>query len=166
MNLIQIAHVVAAILLIGPVTVATSIFPRTAAAAHAGDQGTLGAARVLYGISRTYGIISLAVPLLGVGLAFTDVSLYFTNGIVHASILGSIIAWALLFFVILPRQRVMLAGLGIAPDGEEADDPDLAKLKAKAAELDWQKAKGQLAMFSGLFALIWLVIAVLMFYIS
>lgn len=165
MNPITIAHVVAAILLIGPVTVATSMFPRLAVAARDGEAGTVGAARTMHAVSRTYGMISLLVPLLGVGVAFTNTGYFFRSGVVHASIAGSIIAWAILFFAIIPRQRVMLAGLGVAPDGEEADDPDLAKLRAKAAELDWAKAKSKLAMFSGVFAALWVIMAVAMFFI-
>ncbi len=164
-QILLIAHVVAAILLLGPVAVATSMFPKLALAAHNGETGTIGGARTMHAICRTYGFFSLLVPLLGIGFMFTDLSLYGTNGIIHTSILLAVIAWALLFFVIVPRQRVMLAGLGVADEDESAKDTAFKKRQEQAASLDWKKAKGQLAMFSGIFNALWLAIAVLMFFI-
>ena len=164
-NVVLIAHVVAAILLLGPVTVAISMFPRLALAARDGEAGTIGAARSMHAISRTYGLFSLAVPLLGFGVMFTDLGHYMKAGALHASILLAIIAWALLYFVITPKQSVMMAGLGVAGEDELADDPDFRKRAEKAANLDWKKAKGQLSMFSGIFSALWLITAVLMFFI-
>ena len=164
-DVVLIAPVVAAILLLGPVTVAISMFPRLALAARDGEAGTVGAARTMHAITRTYGLFSLAVPLLGVGVMFTDLGYYMKAGALHASILLAIIAWALLYFVITPKQAVMMAGLGVAGEDELADDPDFRKRADKAANLDWKKAKGQLAMFSGIFSALWLITAVLMFFI-
>ena len=164
-DVVLIAHVVAAILLLGPVTVAISMFPRLALAARDGEAGTVGAARTMHAITRTYGLFSLAVPLLGVGVMFTDLGYYMKAGALHASILLVIIAWALLYFVITPKQAVMMAGLGVAGEDELADDPDFRKRADKAANLDWKKAKGQLAMFSGIFSLLWVVAGILMFFI-
>ena len=59
----------------------------------------------------------------------------------------------------------MLAGLGVAGDDELPDDPNFRERAEKAAALDWDKAKGQLAMFSGIFSALWLITAVLMFFI-
>ena len=166
MNLvILIAHVLAAILLLGPVTVAISMFPRLALAARGGEAGAVGAARSMHAITRTYGLWSLAVPLLGFGVMFTDLENYMKSGALHASILLAIIAWAVLFFLVTPKQRVMMAGLGVADEDEMTDDPDFRERADKAANLDWDKAKSQLSMFSGIFALLWFVTAVLMFYI-
>lgn len=164
-NVVLIAHVVAAILLIGPVTVAISMFPRLALAARGGEVGTVGAARTMHAVTRTYGLFSLAVPLLGFGVMFTDIENYIKQGALHASITLTIIAWALLYFVITPKQSVMLAGLGVAGDDELPDDPNFRERAEKAAALDWDKAKGQLAMFSGIFSALWLITAVLMFFI-
>ena len=164
-NVILIAHVVAAILLLGPVTVAISMFPRLALAARGGEAGTLGAARTMHAITRTYGLWSLAVPLLGFGVMFTDLDSYMKSGALHTSILLAIVAWAVLYFLITPKQRLMMAGLGVTGEDEMTDDPDFRERADKAANLDWDKAKGQLSMFSGIFALLWLVTAVLMFFI-
>ncbi|OMQ08843.1 DUF2269 domain-containing protein [Corynebacterium amycolatum] len=164
-NVVSIVHVLAAILLLGPVTVAISMFPKLALAARGGEAGTVGAARTMHAISRTYGMWSLLVPLLGFGVMFTDVSTYMKSGAMHAAILLAIIAWALLFFLIIPRQRLMMAGLGIADEDEDVDDPEFIERRKKADELDWDKQKGQLAMFSGIFSLLWVVAGILMFFI-
>jgi len=87
------------------------------------------------------------------------------SGALHTSILLAIVAWAVLYFLITPKQRLMMAGLGVTGEDEMTDDPDFRERADKAANLDWDKAKGQLSMFSGIFALLWLVTAVLMFFI-
>ena len=51
-----VAHIGAAILFIGPATLATSLFPRSARA------GEREVARLLNRVSRVYGVCSLAVP--------------------------------------------------------------------------------------------------------
>lgn len=148
-----ILHVLAAILFLGPVTVATSTFQVRALEVHNGNDAAKGAASVLHKISNTYGLLSLLVPLLGFGVLFSDMT-FFKEGRMHTSILLSFIAWALLFFLILPRQKKMMAALNLL---EEDDMP------AEPVHIaDWNKAKGQLAMFSGIFAALWLVVAVLM----
>lgn len=148
-----ILHVVAAILFLGPVTVATSTFQVRALEAHNGNEHAKGSAAVLHKISNTYGFLSILVPLLGFGVLFSDMA-FLKEGRMHASITISIVAWALLFFLILPRQKKMMAALGLL---DKEDMPD------KPVEIaDWKKAKGQLAMFSGIFAALWLIVAVLM----
>lgn len=144
-----ILHILTAILFLGPVTVATSTFHVKALAAHEGDAEARGAAALLHKISSTYGMLSLLVPLLGIG-EFIEKGM-FDQGQFHAAIGLSVVAWAVLFFLILPRQRKMVAALGLDPE-------------APAAEIaDWNKAKGQLSMFGGIFALLWLITAALMF---
>lgn len=165
-NFVLIAHVIAAILLLGPVTVAISMFPKVALAAKNGQTENLGTVRTLHAISRTYGTWSLLVPLLGFGVMFTDISLYMKAGALHGSIALAIIAWALLFFLVIPRQRLMMAGLGIADQDEDANDPEFVERAKKAADLDWDKQKKQLAMFSGIFSALWVIIALAMFFIA
>lgn len=144
-----ILHILTAILFLGPVTVATSTFHVRAFDAHNGDENARGATSLLHKISNTYGMLSLLVPLLGIG-EFIEKG-YFDKGQFHAAIGLSVVAWALLFFVILPRQKKMVAALGLDPE-------------APATEIaDWKKAKGQLSMFGGIFALLWLITAGLMF---
>lgn len=50
-----ILHVIAAILFLGPVTVATSTFQVRALEAHRGNETARGSATVLHKISNTYG---------------------------------------------------------------------------------------------------------------
>ena len=101
--LLTIIHVLAAVLLLGPVTVAVSQFQVQALKAHEGDTTARGAARVLYRITQTYGMLSLLVPLVGFAIMFTGN--YWHEGRFHVSLLLSIIGWALLLFVIMPRQK-------------------------------------------------------------
>lgn len=143
-----ILHILTAVLFLGPVTVATSTFHVQAFNAHNGDADARGAAKVLHKISTTYGMLSLLVPLLGIG-EFIEKGM-FDQGQFHGAIGLSVVAWAILFFLILPRQRKMMAALGLDPEN--------------TAEIaDWKKAKGQLSMFGGIFALLWLITAALMF---
>lgn len=164
-DVITMIHVLAAILLLGPVTVAISMFPRLALAARGGEAGTIGAARTMHAITRSYGMWSLIVPLLGFGVMFADLDRYVRSGALHASILLAVIAWAVLFFLVIPRQKLMMAGLGVADADEDPNDPNFIERQKKAQGLDWDKQKSQLAMFSGIFALLWVVVGVLMFYV-
>ena len=154
MNLLLITHVLAAVIFLGPVTVATSLFPKSAFSAHQGDPEARGIAKVLARISQTSGILSLLVPVAGVALMV--VGKYFSNGLLHAAILLSVIAWAILFALILPRQRKMLSALGLSSDGEPVEATPMDKEQ-------WLKTKKQLSMFSGIFSLIWVITAVTMF---
>lgn len=139
------AHVIAAILLLGPVTVATSQFSPQMWKAAEGDDKAFGATRTLHDITNSYGYISAIVPILGIAVFVMDMSTYGRQGQFHVSILLAVIAWALLFFLIIPRQKKAMAALsgeGIA---------------------DFAKDKKQLAILSGIFNLLWVVIAILMF---
>ena len=142
--LLTIVHVLAAVLLLGPVTVAVSQFQVQALKAHEGDTAAGGAARVLYRIT-------LLVPLVGFAIMFTGN--YWHEGRFHVSLLLSIIGWALLLFVIMPRQKTMMGTLRLLPEDELTHDFQVT---------DWKKAKSQLAMFGGIFSLLWVVTAILM----
>ncbi|QPK79960.1 DUF2269 domain-containing protein [Corynebacterium lizhenjunii] len=141
-------HAIAAVALIGPVMVATSMFPAQLA------QGNVGALTILHRITNTYGLISALVPILGVAVFLSDLSTYGRQGQFHASILLAVIAWALLLFVVVPKQKAALTALGVE-SAESADAP------SAPASLD--KSRSQLAMFSGIFNLLWILCAVLMF---
>lgn len=149
-SLLIAIHVIAAILLIGPVTVAVSSYQGQMLAAHNGEASALGSARTLHGITTNYGYISAIVPVVGIAVFLTDLSTYGKQGQFHASILLAIIAWALLFFLIIPRQKASLDALGSEQAGA-------------ATEFDFAKAKKQLSMYGGIFSLLWVIVAVLMF---
>jgi hypothetical protein len=118
------AHVILAILAIGPIAVAASIFPRYA--------GSSDAAQVLHRICGTYAVVGVAVPLLGIATAVAMGVL--TQVWVLASIALTVVAAVVLIAAILPAQRAALAG-------------DTAR---------------RLAMTTGIFNLLWVVVTVLM----
>ncbi|WP_211440285.1 DUF2269 domain-containing protein [Corynebacterium glutamicum] len=156
MTTIMIAiHAIAAILFLGPATVANSQFHVRAFDAHNGNTQAAGSAKTLFKISQSYGMLSLLVPLLGIAIMLLDWSFYKSEGQFHAAIALSVITWALLLFVIFPRQKKMMGALDLLEDDEQA---------AKTYEIEnWDKAKSQLSMFGGIWALLWVIIAVLMF---
>ncbi|MCP1387358.1 DUF2269 domain-containing protein [Corynebacterium sp. TA-R-1] len=147
-------HVAAAIMLLGPVMVATSMFPGEAAKARAGGEESTGRASVLHRITTTYGMLSLLVPLLGgVVLAF-DWDTYKTNFFLHTSIVLAVIAWGLLYGLVIPKQRKMMGSLG-ALNPADADPSDVTS--------NFEKAKGGAAAGAGIFNLLWFIILILMF---
>ncbi|MCS4534894.1 DUF2269 domain-containing protein [Corynebacterium sp. HS2168-gen11] len=151
-SIIIVLHILAAVLFLGPITVAISSFQVKALKAKDGDQKAMGAMQVLYKTTQTYGMLSLLVPLLGFAVMFTGD--YWSDGRFHASILLSVIAWGLLFFVISPRQKNMMGALELLDDDEQE--------AGTFAVSDWNKAKAQLSMFGGIFSLLWVVVALLM----
>ncbi|MGD7002440.1 DUF2269 domain-containing protein [Corynebacterium halotolerans] len=149
-----ILHVLTAVLFLGPVTVAVSSFQGRALRVHEGDSRAVGSATILHKITNTYGMLSLLVPILGVAVMFTNTA-YWKMGQFHAAIALAVIAWALLLFLILPRQRKMMGALGLLePEDTEGKTFEVA---------DWGKIKSQLSMFGGIFSLLWVIMLVLMF---
>lgn len=65
-----ILHVLAAVVAIGPVTAAGSMFPAARKAAEApGSGAAVAAVRLLYRICRVYAVVGLAVPVFGFATA-------------------------------------------------------------------------------------------------
>jgi hypothetical protein len=135
-------HVLAAILTIGPVTVAASMFPRHAKALAGADPAAAGhtvtTLRTLHRISRVYAVLGIAVPVLGVGVAARLGVL--GDAWLVVSIALTAVAAVLLVARVLPGQEAVLAA---------APAPDLARARA-------------LSMTTGIFALLWAVVVVLM----
>ncbi|TCO46463.1 hypothetical protein [Actinocrispum wychmicini] len=98
-----IIHIVAAILAVGPVAIAASMFP---AAARAGSDSV----KVLYRICRVYTYIAIAVPFFG--LATAGSMRVFGSAWVQVSIGLTAVAALVLALVVLPGQRKVLAGQG------------------------------------------------------
>lgn len=69
-------HAIAAILFLGPATVANSQFHVRAYDAHNGNTQAAGSAKTLFKISQSYGMLSLLVPLLGIAIMLLDWSFY------------------------------------------------------------------------------------------
>ena len=126
-------HVLAAIVFIGPVTVAASLFPRYA------RQGEVGVARMLHRISRVYAVLGLAVPVFGIATA------------AQMGVLGD--AW-LLVSLALTLVAALLLAVEVLPGQTRV----LAALTGDAAPV----VPSRLAMSTGVFALIWAVVVVLM----
>ncbi|VTQ82074.1 hypothetical membrane protein [Corynebacterium pseudotuberculosis] len=152
-TLLIILHVLTAVLFLGPVTVAVSSFQSRAIEAHNGNATAKGSALTLYKITQTYGMLSLLVPLIGFAVMFTNDS-YWSDGRYHASIALAVVAWAILIFLIMPRQKKLAGALGLL----EADELETGNFEIS----DWNKAKSLLSMFGGIFSLLWVIIAVLM----
>ncbi|MEV4316661.1 hypothetical protein [Actinocrispum sp. NPDC049592] len=120
-------HVLAAIVAIGPVAVAASMFP---AVLRRGDVAVL---RSLNRICRVYAAVGVAVPFFGLATAGSLGVLGDTWLII--SIALTAVAAVVLVLLVLPQQHRILA------DGV---------------------AVGRLAMYTGLFNLLWAAVTVLM----
>ncbi|MEU9994132.1 hypothetical protein [Streptomyces sp. NPDC050848] len=130
-------HVLAAILVVGPITVAASLFPR-----YARQDSPVAA--LLHRICRGYAVAGVAVPVFGLATAIqlgvlTDVWLL-------TSLALTAIAAAVLVLAILPGQRLLL-------DGGEGHEGDGRASRATASRL---------AMLTGVFNILWAVVVVLM----
>ncbi len=134
-------HVVAGILFVGPVAVMTSLFPRYAPVIRAGpdsahDVRSLETARLIHRVTRVYGMLAIAVPVVGLTLA--GVQGRTTEIWVVVAMVLTAIAGGLLALQIAPRQREALT----APD----DGTQLRRL----------------SMIVGVFNLLWATVVVLM----
>ncbi|KUJ68859.1 hypothetical protein ACZ90_15810 [Streptomyces albus subsp. albus] len=186
-KLLLALHVLAAILAVGPVTVAASMFPPTArrarSAASAGPVGASPAAsggdglwtpddgyeapadpegvlRTLYRICRVYAVVGVVVPVSGFATARSMGVLGDTWVLV--SIALTAVAAVVLALLVLPGQHVVLAGLRGAD--EPAGDPAAAEPDRTAATADRgrTRAAARLAMYTGVFNLLWTAVTVLM----
>ncbi|MGJ4076673.1 hypothetical protein ACN4EB_03285 [Corynebacterium macclintockiae] len=152
-------HVLAAILLIGPVAIASSMYAPQFRKAQSGDQAAIGALRLVHRITRAYGFVSLLVPVLGL-VAFFTVDGAMKEHALHFALLLAIVAWGILIALVIPSQRKGLVALNAV---EAGDAPASEAEAAKAADADTSKIPGQAAMFAGIFNLLWMITAILMF---
>ncbi|MFI6932049.1 hypothetical protein [Streptomyces sp. NPDC050287] len=138
-------HVLAAIVAVGPVTVAASMFPPAARRAHSGAEGPdtagVGTVRLLHRICRVYSGVGLAVPVLGFATAGAMGVL--GDGWLVTSIALTAAAAGILVAFVLPRQDELLEQLSAQQPVE-------------------RRNTAQLAMFTGLFNLLWATVTVLM----
>jgi hypothetical protein len=101
-------HVLAAIIAIGPVTVAAGMFP--AAARRAGPADPV--LRNLHRICRVYAVLGVLVPVFGLATASSLGVL--TDAWLIVSMVLTAVAAATLAFLILPGQAAVLGGGGAA----------------------------------------------------
>jgi hypothetical protein len=133
-------HVLAAIVAVGPVTVAASMFPP--AVRRAGTSGTgAGTVALLHRICRIYAGLGLAVPLFGFATAAAMGVL--GDGWLITSIALTAAAAGILVAFVLPRQEELL------------EQVDARQAVERAGTV-------QLAMFTGIFNLLWATVTVLM----
>ncbi|MEV6726711.1 hypothetical protein AB0M94_37975 [Streptomyces xanthochromogenes] len=139
-KLLLCLHVLAAVLAVGPVTVAASMFPQALRRAHSApdDPEALATLRTLHRICRVYAGIGMAVPLFGFATASS------------LGVLGS--GW-LITSIVLTAAAAAVLGLLILP----AQDNALA-----AAQVAGPNPAARLAMLTGVFNLLWATVTVLM----
>ncbi|MFF2521095.1 hypothetical protein [Streptomyces liangshanensis] len=156
-------HVLAAIVAIGPVTVAASMFPaaaRRAVPAPASVPGTgesagageslgtgegLATVRVLHRVCRVYAGVGLAVPLFGFATA-RSMHVLGSPWLITSMVLTAVAA-GVLGLLILPSQESVLDTLAGAGPGQPAVE---------------RAATARLAMLTGVFNLLWATVTVLM----
>ena len=169
-------HVLAAIIAIGPVTVAASMFP---AAVRRGDLTTL---RTLHRICRVYAALGVVVPVFGLATA-TSLGVL-GDAWLLISIALTVVAAGVLALLVLPGQTAVMAQLGSATgsagagsaapgrsDGGSATPSDGGPAGAGAGDVglisgappvERQAAAARLGMTTGIFNLLWAVVVVLM----
>ncbi|MGC4995081.1 hypothetical protein [Streptomyces sp. DT195] len=132
-------HVLAALLAIGPVAVAASMFPRSLRRAHGdpGDREALAGLRLLHRVCRVYAAVGVTVPVFGFATAR------------NLGVLGS--GW-LITSIVLTAVAAAVLGLLILPAQEAA-------LEAAPGAAD---SAARLAMLTGVFNLLWATVTVLM----
>ncbi|MGW1102402.1 hypothetical protein [Streptomyces sp. NPDC002540] len=136
-------HVLAAIIAIGPVSVAASMFPPAVrrAVANGPDPSGIAAIQVLHRICRVYAGIGLAVPVFGFATAS------------YMNVLGS--GWLIVSIILTAAAAGILVAFVLPRQGELLD----AITNHNAVE---QSRTAQLAMFAGFFNLLWAIVTVLM----
>lgn len=155
-------HVLAAVLAVGPVTVAASMFPATLRRAH-GDPGggeALVSLSQLHRICRVYAVVGVAVPVFGFATASNLGVL--SSGWLIASIVLTAAAAALLGLMILPAQdAALVAARTTAAAPAQASEPRTPAPAAAVPDAT-VPAAGRLAMLTGVFNLLWATVTVLM----
>jgi len=144
MNVVLLSiHVLAAIVFIGPVTVAASMFPPRARAALAGG-GADPVLETLHRITRVYAIAGIAVPVFGIATGAAMGVLGETWLVVSMVLTG--VAAVVLAGAVLPGQAAVVAALAAGPEAWSGATPVARRL----------------SMVTGVFALTWAVVVVLM----
>ncbi|MFE2966146.1 hypothetical protein ACFXKC_21235 [Streptomyces sp. NPDC059340] len=153
-------HVLAAIVAVGPVAVAASMFPPSArkALAEPKDAQALSTVRVLHRICRAYATVGVAVPVFGFATAKNMGVLGDTWLIV--SIALTALAAVVLAALVLPRQTALMEGMeegageSVGEGGEGTANPGASRVG--------RRDTARLAMFTGLFNLLWATVTILM----
>jgi hypothetical protein len=147
-------HVLAAIVAIGPVTVAASMFPAAArrAWAESGTSHDVTVLRTLHRICRVYATIGIVIPAFGFATA-SSLGVLGDPWLI-VSIVLTVIAAGVLALAVLPHQDRILGELTPTP---ERAPPDQATPAGDA-----RRVTARLAMQTGMFNLLWVTVTVLM----
>lgn len=106
-KLLLSVHVLAAILTVGPIAVAASLFPGYARRAATDGEDRVGIPAVLHRVCRGYAVVGIAVPVFGIA---TGAHLgVLTDAWLLASLVLTTVAAAVLVLAIVPHQRRLLA---------------------------------------------------------
>ncbi|WP_020076372.1 DUF2269 family protein [Cryocola sp. 340MFSha3.1] len=142
-------HVLAAILTVGPVAIAASMFPRYArvALASPGDTKSVSVVNLLHRITRVYAVIGVLVPVFGLATA-ASIGVLGDTWLIISMILTALAA-ALLIAFILPAQTRVVRAVDSPQDDDSAAPSSTAR---------------RLGMLTGVFNLLWLIVVVLMIY--
>ena len=107
------AHVLGGILFVGPVAVANSLFPRyvpialDSAPSERDEARSKRVALALHRISRIYGLLAIAVPIIGIGLSLVQGrfgEIWITIAMIVTALAGGLLA-----FRIVPAQAQAIA---------------------------------------------------------
>ncbi|KOX24696.1 MULTISPECIES: DUF2269 family protein [unclassified Streptomyces] len=143
-KLLLTLHVLAAIVAVGPVTVAASMFPATLrrALGDPGDGDARTTLRTLHRICRVYACVGVAVPVFG--LATANSLGVLGDAWLITSILLTAAAAGVLALLVLPAQDRALTGTAGPTAPPTPVNP------------------GRLAALTGVFNLLWATVTVLM----
>ncbi|MBJ3810344.1 hypothetical protein [Streptomyces flavofungini] len=179
-KLFLILHVLAAILAVGPVAVAASMFPKVLrdALAGPGDAAPVTTLRTLHRICRVYAGAAIAVVVFGF-LTASSMGVLGSAWLI-TSIALTFVAAVILIVLVLPRQETALeavaavraAAVGAAGGGatgasgdaaatDGATDDESGTGGAVAVKPD-ARTSAQLAMVTGVFNLLWAAVTILM----
>lgn len=134
-------HVLAAIIAVGPVAVAASMFPRALRRAQEGPEA-VASLHVLHRVCRVYAGVGIAVPVFGFATA-SNMRVLGSAWLITAIALTAV-AGAVLALWILPAQQAALGGLGALEESSVA------------------KTAARLGAATGVFNLLWASVTVLM----
>lgn len=137
-KILLIVHVLAAIIAVGPVTVAASMFPAAArqVLADPADERARAVLRNLHRVCRVYALVGVTVPVFGIATA-NSLHVLGDTWLIVSMVLTAIAA-AVLAALVLPRQSAVLEGPAVIADTK------------------------RLAMYTGIFNLLWAMVTVLM----
>ncbi|WFB07417.1 hypothetical protein LRS74_10400 [Streptomyces sp. LX-29] len=170
-KLLLSVHVLAAIVAVGSITLAASLFPRYAkqSVMDGEDRRAAGVAAFLHRVCRGYAVAGLVVPVFGIATG-AQLGVLGDAWLIVSMILTAVAAVMLAVAVIPHQQRLLaMAGAGTGSEGEAvagsesgtAGEAGSAPEGAAAGE-GLRTAAARLAMVTGVFNLLWAVVVVLM----